>query len=166
MRQLLNVLRATPLTPAEEARVRAVLNDSAFALYQTMPPGDRRHSLRVLDALIAQGHCARPLLQAALLHDVAKRELGVGYRSGVVLLNRVSPTALARAAHPSPASWRYPFYVSLHHPARGAELAAAANVDARAIALIRAHQDAESPFAANSELSAWHHALKQMDDRN
>src|SRR5512138_357636 len=114
IRQFLAALRARPLTHAEQARVRTVLNEPAFALYQTMPPGDQRHSLAILDALVAQGQTARPLLTAALLHDVAKRTVGPGYRTGAVLLNKLGSDTLACAASPAPGSWRYPFYLSLH----------------------------------------------------
>ena len=76
------------------------------------------------NALSARGSNTRPLLQAALLHDVAKREVGLVYRVGVIALNKISPSALPRVASANPRSWRNPFYVSLHHPKMGAELAA------------------------------------------
>ncbi len=153
------------LRPSESARVRAFLGDRAFALYQTMPRGDQRHALKLFDGLTAQGYTARPLLEAALLHDVAKRELGLGYRAAVVLLNQWSPDALARAARANPRDWRYPFYVSLHHPEMGAQLAAQVGIAEPALTLIRAHQT-PAPHFANAEWQAWHRALKTLDDVN
>src|SRR5258708_37738716 len=94
VRQFLSAANATPLTIEEVERVRSVLNDAQLALYQTMPLGDQRHGLNIFDALVAQGNDAHPLLQAALLHDVAKRQVGLGYRTGVILLNKLSQTAL------------------------------------------------------------------------
>ncbi len=168
VRQWLNAVRAAPLTPEEQARVRAVLNSACFELYQTMPPGDQRHALRIFDALAAHGYRARPLLEAALLHDAAKRDMGLGYRTLVIVLNRLSPHAVARLAAPVPASWRYPFYVSLHHPERGAELAAAAGADPRAVLLIRLHQTGTLPDGNRTDgaLAEWHRALKTLDDAN
>ncbi|MBI4670604.1 MAG: hypothetical protein HY741_02915, partial [Chloroflexi bacterium] len=137
----------------------------AFALYQTMPLGDQRHALVLLDGLAAQGFRARPVLEAALLHDVAKRSVGLGYRTGVILMNKFSPTALARVARANPNDWRYPFYVSLHHPELGAELAARAGVTEPTLTLIRAHQ-MTTPAFQDPLLCEWHRALKTLDDVN
>lgn len=166
VRQFFSAVRAAPLTDTEHQRIRTVLNDDAFALYQTMPLGDQRHSLTIFDALRAQGQTAVPLLQAALLHDVAKREVGLGYRTAVILINKFSPGALANVASSDAKSWRYPFYLSLHHPALGAQLAQGAGVSADALALIRAHQDTSPRFDGpdSARLCAWHLALKQLDD--
>ncbi|HZQ11145.1 MAG TPA: hypothetical protein VFD70_31530 [Anaerolineae bacterium] len=168
IRQFLGAVKAAPLTPEERERVRVTLDDAAFELYQTMPTGDQRHSLKIYDALLRQGCRARPLLQAALLHDVAKRNVNLAYRMGVVVLNKISPNALACAASTSPKSWRHPFYISLHHPELSAELAARAGVDERALALIRAHQ-ADAPrlkFEEARLLREWHRALQSLDDVN
>ncbi len=166
LRQFWDTLQAAPLTPEEQARVRVTLDAAAFELYQTMPTGDQRHSFKIYDALLQQGCRARPLLQAALLHDVAKRNVNLAYRTGVVVLKKISPHALARIASAAPHSWRYPFYISLHHPELSADLAADAGVDERALALIRAHQ-ADAPrfdFENAASLREWHRALKALDD--
>lgn len=173
VRQFLSAIKATPLTNQEIERVRAVLNPDAMALYQSMPLGDQRHSLKILDALCAQGYTAPPLLQAALLHDVAKRDVGLGYRTAVILMNKFSPNLLSRVAGANPDSWRFPFYRSLHHPTLGAELAARAGVPEDALMLIREHQS-KSPMLASVDaasgdaapLDEWHRALKQLDDAN
>lgn len=168
VRQFFRAVRAARLTPAEAARVREVLQDDGFALYQTMPPGDQRHSLKIFDALRAAGQDAPPLLQAALLHDVAKRKVGLAYRTGVILLKKFSPGSLEQIASANPHSWRHPFYLSLHHPALGAELAARAGVDAGALALIRAHQEHAPAFSGEdaAQLREWHRALERLDDVN
>lgn len=168
VRQFFGALRAVPLTTAEIERVREVLNPDALALYQSMPLGDQRHSLKIMDALRAQGYVASPLLQAALLHDVAKRDIGLGYRTAVIVMNRLSPNLLPRVASANPRSWRHPLYRSLHHPVLSAELAALAGIQADALNLIRAHQDNSPAFAAKdaTRYEAWHRALKQLDDVN
>lgn len=165
VRQFFRAANAAPLTPQERDRARQVLSADAFALYQTMPRGDQRHALVIFDALTVQGYCARPLLQAALLHDVAKRNIGLGYRTGVILLNTFSTAALAQVARANPNDWRYPFYVSLHHPELGAQLAEQAGITEPTLTLIRAHQT-PTPNFQNAEWRAWHHALKTLDDEN
>lgn len=166
VRQFFRAVQAVPLTPPELERIRTVLNDDAFALYQTMPPGDQRHSLSIFDALRAQGHEAPSLLQAALLHDVAKRDVGLVYRTGVILLNKLAPNVLEQVASSQPHSWRYPFYLSLHHPELGAQWAQRAEVHADAVTLIRAHQTSAPGFKGNNSamFAEWHRALKQLDD--
>jgi hypothetical protein len=168
VRQVVRALRAAPLTHEEYARVRSVLNDEGFALYQSMPLADQRHSLKIFDSLRAQGHTARPLLEAALLHDVAKRNVGLVYRAGVVVLKKISPPLFSRAANPTPPSWRYPFHISLHHPELGAALAARAGIEENACALIRAHQETLPVFegAEAAQLCDWHRALQALDDVN
>lgn len=148
--------------------MRGVLNEDALALYQTMPVGDQRHSLNILNALAARGHTANPLLQAALLHDVAKRDVGLVYRAGVIVLNKISPRAVPLVANGNPRSWRYPFYLALHHPELGAELAARAGIEELALVLIRAHQESSPGFQGPeaARLNAWHDALKALDDVN
>lgn len=163
--QFVRAVRTPPLSPTEEKRVHDFLGDRAFALYQTMPRGDQRHALTIFDGLTAQGYRDRPLLEAALLHDVAKRNLGLGYRTGVILLNKVSPDALARVARANPNDWRYPFYVSLHHPEMGAQLAAQAGITEPTLALIRAHQSTLPQFQ-DAQLGEWQRALKALDDVN
>lgn len=168
IRQWVRAANALPLTPEECQRVRGSLNDAAFALYQTMPPGDQRHSLKIHDTLVRQGFRARPLLEAALLHDVAKRDVSLRYRTCAVLLNKLSPHAVELVASASPRSWRYPFYVALHHPEIGAGLAAQAGCQELTPALIRAHQTDAPQFdcAQAQSLRAWHRALKSLDDIN
>jgi hypothetical protein len=139
-----------------------------------MPLADQRHSLTILRTLLARGYREAPLLQAALLHDVAKARVGLLHRTAVILLNAVSQDFLPRVASPDPRSWRYPFYLSLHHPALGAEAAARLGLDPRAVTLIRQHQ---SPLPAHSNgrepariaepgLTEWQRVLKTIDDQN
>jgi hypothetical protein len=164
-RQFFSAANAAPLTDVENVRVHAALSDAAFELYQTMPDGDQRHALKIFDALVAQGHTERPLLQAALLHDVAKRSVGLGYRTGVVVMNKLSASMLARVANANESDWRHPFYISLHHPKLGAELAANAGITEPALTLIRAHQT-NAPQFQDTQLCEWHRALKMLDDVN
>ncbi len=165
-RQFFAALSARGLNEGEKGLVAKYLPPEAFELFQTMPVGDQRHSLIILQGLLAQGYRDPPLLQAALLHDVAKRRVRLWHRTAVILLNAASKQLLPRLASPDPSSWRYPFYLSLHHPELGAVQAAQAGLDPRAVTLIRQHQ---SPLAATldgSDLARWQHALKALDDQN
>jgi hypothetical protein len=173
-RQFFSAAFAGQLDEDESRLARQYLPSRAFELFQAMPLADQRHSLTILHTLLAQGHCEPPLLQAALLHDVAKGQVGLWYRTLVILLNAVSKTLLPRLASSDPRSWRYPFYLSLHHPELGAEAAARAGLDPRAVVLIRLHQSPlpvyskarEPASAAGGDIREWQRALKAIDDQN
>ncbi len=146
---------------------------SALELYKKMPLGDQRHTLTILRGLQAEGYSAQPLLQAALFHDIAKGPVGLVHRTVVILANALSPSILPRLASADPHSWRHPFYLSLHHPELGAELAQREGLDPRAVTLIRRHQVALPLPDANAaaqepepELDRWQRALKKLDDQN
>ena len=131
VRQFVNALDAyiRPLTPGERAEAQAWLPESAWPLFDAMPRNDQRHSLNVLRTLHAAGHAEPALMQAALLHDVAKSAGGVTlfHRVAVVLIKIVWPDWFARVAQtPAPArsAPRYPFWAHANHPELGAEMAA------------------------------------------
>lgn len=135
-----------PLTPGERAEAQTWLPESAWPLFNSMPRNDQRHSLNVLRSLRAADHAEPALMQAALLHDVAKSTGGVAlfHRVAVVLIKIVWPGWLARMAQaPAPARGdpRYPFWAHANHPQLGAEMAAAAGCDPLAVTLIRRHQE-------------------------
>ncbi len=172
VRQLMSAVRAWPLDPADLDLVRQYLPPRGVELYQSMPRGDQRHSLTILRGLLAQGHTELPLLQAALLHDVAKARVGLWHRSIVVVANVISPSLLPRLASANPGSWRYPLYLSLHHPELGALAAERAGLAPHAVMLIRRHQGKLPPIAADRAapeqrmLDEWQQALKTLDDQN
>ncbi len=163
VRQFLAAVRPRSLDAREQALVRRYLPNRAYELYRAMPVSDQRHSLTILTGLLEAGYTDRPLLQAALLHDVAKRDIGLWHRTAVILMNAVSQDLAPRVASPDPRSWRYPFYLSLNHPELGADAAARAGVDPRAVLLIRRHQ---SPPDVDGDLGRWQRALKALDDRH
>jgi len=156
VRQFASALGAArrPLTADETALARRHLRPAAWPLFDAMARADQRHSLAVLRALQASGQTDQALAQAALLHDCAKHAGGVRLwqRVAKVLLMAFWPGWLRRlAAAPAPleGSWRAGLWAHLHHPARGAELAAAAGCDPLAVALIRHHEalaDADDPL--------------------
>jgi len=148
VRQFVSAIVASvqPLTTTEQAEARAWLPTAAWPLFDAMPHNDQHHSLIVMRALRAAGHTEPALMQAALLHDVAKSTGGVTlfHRIAVVLLKVTRPDWAARLTQtpaPTRGTLRYPFWVYAKHPHLGAEMAAAAGCDALAVTLIRRHQE-------------------------
>ncbi len=159
-----------PLDPAAQAAVQALLPRDAQSLYDAMARSDQQHAWRVLRSLQARGLHDLPLMQAALLHDCAKRggRVGLWHRVAVVLLRAFWPGQLERLGQmpaPSRRGWRYPFWAHWNHPQLGAEMAAACGCDPRAVLLIARHQD-RPPEATTGqdEFDAWLAALQWADD--
>ena len=137
VRQLVAHLTAR-VRPGEEDEVRRVLHGDAWRLYAAMPVADRRHALDVVARLRAGGHADADVVTAALLHDAAKgHRMRLWHRVAGVLLDAAVPGLLRRLASPDPGSRRHPFHLYLHHGRLSAEMAAAAGVSPRAVALIR-----------------------------
>jgi len=160
----------TPLSDVERAEAHAHLPGAARGLFDAMPRNDQRHSLRVARMLKAAGYDDPALLQAALLHDVAKAEgeLTIFHRVAVVLLKAFWPAWPERwRGRPAPLrhSASYPFWAHINHPERGAQLAAEAGCLPEAVKLIRFHQEriaAEDRSAFARQLAA----LQVADDDN
>jgi len=172
-RQFFQALGAglTSLTLEERDLADEHLPGMARHLFHSMPPADQRHSLKVLAALHDAGHDHPALLQAALLHDCAKREGGVRlwHRVALVLLKAFWPALATHwAAEPAPARADrcYPMWAYLHHPERGAALAAAAGCDPLAVALIRRHQEPPAAHTGDPALDGLLAALQAADDDN
>ena len=145
-------------TVEDETWLRTILSTQAQQqLFARMAPNDQRHGLAVARTLQQAGHSQPALLQAALLHDVAK-SLGqpILHRVLIVLLEAFWPAALSRLAgqvegqEPQMSqveaqlrrrSWRRPFIVHAYHPLIGATWAEAAGCEAGAVTLIRQHQE-------------------------
>ena len=126
------------VTDDEEAVARRVLPPSAWPLFDGMPVADRRHGLDVVARLRAGGWDDADLLAAALLHDAAKgQRLRLWHRVGGVLMEAFAPRILQRLASSERSSWRYPWYLYLHHAALSAEAARSAGCSDRTAAFIR-----------------------------
>ena len=183
------VLLPGGLTQADEGLVTSILTTPAQQhLFARMSPNDRRHALAVVRTLQRAGYEQPGLLQAALLHDVAK-SLGqpIIHRVAIVLLKAFWPAALERMGEWRTASgerrariedssirsfsyspiphWRRPFVIHAHHPAIGAAWAEEAGCDPLAVRLIARHQETLSgqPAGEEEKLLA---ALQWADDLN
>jgi hypothetical protein len=134
----------------DEALARSLLPSAAWSLFAAMPVADRRHGLDVAGRLLRDGRKDPDLLVAALLHDAGKgHRMRVWHRVGGVLLDAAAPSLLRRLAVPDPGSWRYPYFVYLHHAAMSADAALAAGCSPRAAAFIRGEvPNVDAPLAA------------------
>ncbi len=143
-------------------------NPAALNLFRRMSAHDRQHAIAVAKTLLADGYTDAALLQAALLHDVAK-SLGqpIIHRVLVVLLERCCPLLLKRLAR-APldcARWRRPFVVSDRHPQIGAAWAKDAGCSPLVVQLIARHQ--QKPAAHPISTAAkFHAALYAADNQN
>ncbi len=163
------------VSPDDRTLVESVLTTPAQqALFDRMPVADQRHAVALLRTLRAGGHDHPALMQAALLHDVAKSGAGITvfHRVVVVLLHAFRPTWLAwlaRDAEDLPRRgfglWRQPLGRYLAHPAIGAGWAEAADCLPMAVSLIRRHQ---SPVSASSDTLEDHllRLLQAADDQD
>lgn len=85
------------LQPMDETLVRSILPAAPQQqLFRQMAANDQRHALAVVHTLQQAGHYQLPLMQAALLHDVAK-SIGqpIIHRVLIVLFEAFWPAALA-----------------------------------------------------------------------
>jgi len=154
------------LTTSDEVLVTAMLTTpSQQRLFARMSPNDQRHALAVARTLQRAGYDQPALLQAALLHDVAK-SMGqpILHRVLIVLLKAFWPAGLQRLSesvsalpgtdqriandessfilHPSSFThWRHPFVIHAQHPAIGAAWAEEAGCEPLAVRLIARHQE-------------------------
>lgn len=84
-RRFLGSLSPRPLDRADDAWVRAALSDSERGLWDRMSLADRKHAAGVAREVDHRlGGAARPVLAAALLHDVGKVDSGLGTVGRVV----------------------------------------------------------------------------------
>lgn len=144
--------------PADE-----VLAPPLRALFERMPPEDRRHGLDVLGRLRADGHDDPVLLASALLHDVGKAEAGVDlvHRIARVLLQGIAPPVWRWLCRPT--GWRRPFWAVANHPARGAVWVETAGGSGELAALIRHHESPAPAEWAGTAQGRRHAALRAVD---
>lgn len=147
--------------------IRGVLPEPAFRLYQRMPLGDRIHAQNVWMTLKEGGPNSRDLEQAALLHDVGKSQANVSlvHRVLIVLIQGAHAPFLERLARDVSHSWRYPFYVHLHHAEIGARLCADAGCSPLTVALVRYHETRSALPDAPAGLRPSLLKLLDADDR-
>jgi predicted HD phosphohydrolase len=158
VRRFLGSLKPGGPPPADEAWARDALLAGERPLWDRMSGSDRRHAVAVARrAEAALGpRATRPVVAAALLHDVGKVESGLG------TLGRVGATLVAagvgrqRLARRNGRLSRY-----VRHDALGAELLEAAGSDPLTRAWAREHHLPDDRWTVDPEVGA---ALKAADD--
>ncbi len=157
-RRFVGSLSRRPPAPADEAWVRARLLPGERELWARLGPADRRHAIgvarRVVDGL---GPAAeRPVVAAALLHDVGKLDAGLGTfgRVGATLWALVRGRAGAAAGEGRVG--RY-----LRHDVIGAELLKAAGSDPLTVAWAAQHHLPPARWTVPVAVGA---TLKAADD--
>jgi hypothetical protein len=159
---------ALPLGPsgAGEAWALDQLNGDEQALWHRMSRQDRRHAVavarRVADALGERA--TRPVLAAALLHDVGKVEAGLGtYRRIVATLSALAvghdPATIAAWTRTTGFTRKVGLY--LQHDRLGADLLAMAGSDPLTVAWAREHHRPEADWTVDPDIGR---TLKAADD--
>jgi hypothetical protein len=148
----------------EQAWVDEQLLPAERALFARMPGPDRRHAAAVArEVQRALGHeASRPVLAAALLHDVGKIE------SGLRTYGRVVATVSGKVAGPEMAhTWRrqrgYARRVGLYllHAELGGDLLELAGSDPLTVAWAREHHLPEPEWTVPTDIGR---VLKAADD--
>src|SRR4051812_8819923 len=149
---------------ADDEWARSNLLPAEVALWRRMPGADRRHAAGVArDVERALGaEATRPVLAAALLHDVGKIEsrLGVCGRVVATLSGMVAGREMARSwTHGRGFTRRVGLY--LLHPDLGGDLLGMAGSDPMTEAWAREHHRSPGSWTIDPAIGA---ALKAADD--
>ncbi|MGQ9517006.1 MAG: HD domain-containing protein [Anaerolineae bacterium] len=162
--QFLRALGAR-LTPAERAWAQSLLTPAAFELFAALPRQDQRHGMDVALALRDAGVMEPAVLAAALLHDAgkARSQLTLFHRTAMVLLQAGRPALLHALGDEEQEGWRRPFWVHLHHPEIGAELAEAAGCAELTVWLI-GHHHRPAEETADAHRRAWLELFQNVDN--
>ena len=155
-----------PAGPAQDdtAWARAQLLPNERDLWQQMNSADRRHSIAVAQRVErALGHeASRPVLAAALLHDVGKIDARLGAYGRVVATLSVGIAGRSAAEEWSETrGFTRKIGLYARHPQIGADRLALAGSDPLTIAWAREHHLPEEEWTLPPHLA---HALKEADD--
>ena len=140
---------------ADDAWATGYLNDGEAALWRRMPGFDRRHAVGVARRVCAAlgDDATRPVVAAALLHDVGKIESGFG------VWRRVLATVWIGARGPDAVRGRIAQYA--HHSSIGATLLRDAGADPLTVAWADEHHLPSDRWTGPANLAT---ALKAADD--
>jgi hypothetical protein len=152
IRQFFGALRPR-VSDADRAEAYAHLDPPLRAVFEKMTLRDQQHGIVVYRRVRAVSADDDPVLfTAALLHDCGKGDVLLWHRVAYVLLGLI-PGTQDRAASEQGAAWRRAMWRLLHHPALGAEMAAAAGAHPDVVRMIR-EQESPAPDARLALLQA------------
>jgi len=155
-----------PLGPSPEKQqwVRSVLTEEELKLWRRMSRADRRHAVGVARNVERQlGHEAtKPVLAAALLHDVGKVSAGLGTYGRVVatLAGAAAGRSMADAWTEGKGFTRK-VGLYLRHPVIGGDMLALAGSDSLTITWAREHHLPEEEWTLPPAIAR---ALNAADD--
>jgi hypothetical protein len=154
-RRLAGSLRPGGPAPADERWVAEQLEPRELALWDRLSAPDRRHAVAVARATVAElgPETPRPVVAAALLHDVGKLE------SGLRTPARVVATLAGMVAGRERIGGRLGSY--LRHDALGAALLAGAGSDPLVVTWAREHHLPPARWTIAPRVA---NALKAADD--
>jgi len=164
IRRFAGSLRPGGPRAGEVAWAESHLTDSERVLWRSMPGADRRHSAAVarrVEAALGAG-ASRPVLAAALLHDVGKTVSGLGTYGRVVATVSAAVAGREQAEAWSAArgfAGRVGLY--LRHPELGADELARAGSDPLTVAWAREHHLPAGRGTVPAPVAA---ALRTADD--
>jgi HD domain len=148
-----------------EAWVGGLLLPGEVQLWRRLGGPDRRHAVgvaRAVEARLAPAQASRPVLAAALLHDIGKLASGLGTCGRVIatIAGRVT-----RGTMVLPWTNRSGFVrkvgLYLNHARLGADMLALAGSEALTVAWAREHHEPPETWTVAPELAA---VLKAADD--
>jgi len=159
-RRFLGSLSPRPLDPADAAWAEGQLLPGERALWARMARADRKHAAGVARDVAARlgDRADRPVLAAALLHDVGKVDAGLGTAGRVVATLVGRRRARGWAGRPG-ARGRVERY--LRHDELGAELLASAGADPLTVAWARDHHRPEGDWSVREDIGR---VLRAADD--
>jgi hypothetical protein len=147
-----------------EAWVGSVLTEDEQRLWRRMSRADRRHAIGVAREVEHSlgAEASKPVLAAALLHDVGKVTAGLGTYGRVVatLAGATAGRTMAEAWTQGKGFTRK-VGLYLRHPALGADLLALAGSDPLTVTWTREHHLPEEEWTLPPAIA---HALKAADD--
>ena len=145
-------------TQADDAWATRHMVPGEVELWRRMPNADRRHAIGVARrcASLLGNEATRPVMAAALLHDVGKVDSGLGVFSRVAATLAAAARGRERVAAGDGRFARY-----MRHPEIAAALLRAAGSDSLTVAWAAEHHSPDSTWTVDEHVGA---ALKAADD--
>lgn len=157
VRRFAESLWPAPPSAADDEWAESQLLDGERVLWRRMRGFDRRHAIGVAHrVLVAQPDAARPVVAAALLHDVGKLDAGYGVTGRVVATMWRAVRGAQRVAHGGGRMARY-----VNHPSIGSDWLRDAGSDPLTVAWTGEHHLPETAWTVPVDVGR---VLKAADD--